>query len=373
MEEIPRELLQQPKDGLIRAITALPIFEGMVTNVDLRSRESMAILSLVDTDIRSRVLDQCQSLMPVLQGRPVFVRAIRAMPAIWEFDDEWYQRAQVHASIEQFAADDSVFLREWKPDIWQYWKSKYDVDLKKAINRNDSGTISRVNQQMHGIRVTVMLATLSAVRNGYRCPSEQNATERIEIPPPRQPSESFTFAALPPGTNTIFEYTSVSVIKQDCLLAALDMKESGLRPVVLNMASATSPGGGYRRGDGAQEENIFRRSNYFLSLDDPMNPRCPTYPIAEFGGIYTPDVTIFRDSEDSGYAFRRTPFTMDFIAVAAYRKPKLQNNCLSAEDAAKTRRKIEAIFAIALHKGHDSLLLSALGCGAFQNPPKQIA
>ncbi|RUS20436.1 hypothetical protein BC938DRAFT_475566 [Jimgerdemannia flammicorona] len=53
--------------------------------------------------------------------------------------------------------------------------------------------------------------------------------------------------------------------------------------------------------------------------------------------------------------------------------PKLKNNCLSTEDAARMRGKIEAIFAIALHKGHDSLLLSALGCGACQNPPNHIA
>ncbi|CAF5011277.1 unnamed protein product, partial [Rotaria socialis] len=33
------------------------------------------------------------------------------------------------------------------------------------------------------------------------------------------------------------------------------------------MANATSPGGEYRKGDEAQEENLFRRSDYFRSLD----------------------------------------------------------------------------------------------------------
>lgn len=90
-------------------------------------------------------------------------------------------------------------------------------------------------------------------------------------------------------------------------------------------SQAKNPGGGYRRGDGAQEENLFRRSNYFLSLDDPTNPRCPKYPISEFGGIYTSDITVFRDSEDSGYAFRQKPFKADFIAVAAYRYVEKEN------------------------------------------------
>ncbi|RUP51237.1 hypothetical protein BC936DRAFT_149280 [Jimgerdemannia flammicorona] len=361
IEDIPLELFQQHRDILTGAIFDLEIFQGVITKVDLRIRERMAIVWLKDTTARCSVLGLCQSLAPILKGRPVLISAIRARPAIWEFDDEWYQSAQVPGSIgrncqiylqdhlamnsdensfpalrqrdaekshslDQYAADDPVFLRNWEPEIWKQWKSKYASDLAKAVSvdsrtavMKDDRAISRVNQQIHGIRVTVMLATLSAIRNGYYYASEPNPAERITIHPPRQSSESFTFAALPPASNNIYNHTSVSVIKEDCLLAALSMKKKGLRPVVLNMASATSPGGGYRKGDGAQEENIFRRSNYFLSLDDPINPRCPTYPMAEFGGIYTPDVTVFRDSEDSGYAFRQEPFTMDFIAVAAYR------------------------------------------------------
>lgn len=83
-----------------------------------------------------------------------------------------------------------------------------------------------------------MLATLAAVRNGYYTPSE-DPTIKIEIPPPGQPSEAFIFADLPPASTTLFERTSVSVIKRDCLLEALHLKEHGFRPVVLNMASVS--------------------------------------------------------------------------------------------------------------------------------------
>ncbi|RUO96206.1 hypothetical protein BC936DRAFT_142424 [Jimgerdemannia flammicorona] len=105
------------------------------------------------------------------------------------------------------------------------WKSKYDADFREAISEND---ISHANQQIHGIRVTIMLATLSAVRKGYYCPFEHDPAVRIPIPPQRQPSESFTSAALPPASNVIYKYMSISVIKEDCLLSALAMKESGL-------------------------------------------------------------------------------------------------------------------------------------------------
>ncbi|CAF4400674.1 unnamed protein product, partial [Rotaria sordida] len=86
------------------------------------------------------------------------------------------------------------------------------------------------------------------------------------------------------------------------------------------MASSTSPGGGFRKGDGAQEENIFRRSDYCRSLDigldeflkertdrlhcssdcrldrisDPNN----MYPMNEYGAIYTSGITVFRQSEE---------------------------------------------------------------------------
>jgi uncharacterized protein (TIGR02452 family) len=63
-----------------------------------------------------------------------------------------------------------------------------------------------------------------------------------------------------------------------------------------------------------------------------------------------------------------------FYSVAAYRNPPLdKNNMLKEEYTIDTRKKIESIFAIAHHHEHAALVLSALGCGAFRNPPKHIA
>lgn len=50
--------------------------------------------------------------------------------------------------------------------------------------------------------------------------------------------------------------------------------------------------GGWEGGAGAQEENLFRRTLYSLSL------RGDGYPLAEFGVAYSPNVIVFRSNEE---------------------------------------------------------------------------
>ena len=65
---------------------------------------------------------------------------------------------------------------------------------------------------------------------------------------------------------TIEETTIVKVENVDCLVAAERLLKEGYHPAILNMASRQNPGGGVQTGAGAQEENLFRRSNLFQSL-----------------------------------------------------------------------------------------------------------
>ena len=179
------------------------------------------------------------------------------------------------------------------------------------------------------------------------------------------------------------EQTIVEVQNIDCLYAGVRLKEQGYNPAVLNMASRRNPGGGVATGAGAQEETLFRRTNLFRSLYQ-FAPYAEQYGIRHsryqypldrnFGGAYTPDAIYFRESELKGYALLEEPVSLSFITVAGMNRPDLTADGMIADHhVGPIKNKIRTIFRMGLANGHDSLVLGALGCGAFRNPPRHVA
>ena len=172
--------------------------------------------------------------------------------------------------------------------------------------------------------------------------------------------------------------TEVSVRNVDCLDAARMMEN----PVVLNMASYKNPGGGVINGSAAQEENLFRRTNLFKSLYQYADYAYQygieqdskfKYPLDVYGGIYSGNVTVFRGAEKNGYYLLSAPYKSAFISVSAIKRPELINNRMNDKDLEVAKQKIRRIFQLANENGHVDMVLSALGCGAYGNPPEQIA
>ena len=185
--------------------------------------------------------------------------------------------------------------------------------------------------------------------------------------------------------------TSILVVKGDCLKVAGDLVKQGYNPAVLNFASAGHPGGGVQTGARAQEETICRRSTLTRSIFsmDEKYAKAYGYPLFEgnhypltksldFSMIYSPEVTVFREA-GPGYTLMEKPFNIGVITNAALNLGGKHDICLTTEghmpEEAKniTRNKIRAILRVGLIKGHDSLVLGAFGCGAFHNPPKEMA
>ena len=189
--------------------------------------------------------------------------------------------------------------------------------------------------------------------------------------------------------------TQLSVLNVDCIIATRDLVEQGFNPAVLNMASLYHPGGGVLQGSGAQEEELCRRSTLAISLYQFSLPggrygdladmvgvkrRAERYPMDNtYGGIYSPGITFFRGTQEEGYVLLEETFQAAVISVASLNyNPKhghntLDNGNIPESDRPVLKEKIRTILRIGALKGHDSLVLGALGCGAFCTPPAQMA
>lgn len=160
------------------------------------------------------------------------------------------------------------------------------------------------------------------------------------------------------------DVADVYVVNEDMIDTYVKLKEQGYNPVLLNLASDTTPGGGVERGCYSQEECIFRRSNYFMTLTRDF------YPIKKLESIYSKDVTLFKDAKHN---LMETPIKMDIIACPSVKCPDLVDGLFKHEDEYVQEQKIRLIFLTAIRHRHDSIVLGAFGCGAYNCPPKQVA
>lgn len=162
-----------------------------------------------------------------------------------------------------------------------------------------------------------------------------------------------------------FTSTKIEIINEDVLIVAQSLATNGTKVLTLNLASDKHPGGGVENGAMAQEEELFRRTNYFMFLPKSF------YPINKTNVIYSPDVMVVKDDN---YRNLKTPFYTSMIAAAAIRHPRL-NQCGLYEkpyDKQVMTETIENIFRTAYLLGYDTLVLGALGCGAFGNPAIEV-
>ena len=160
--------------------------------------------------------------------------------------------------------------------------------------------------------------------------------------------------------------TEIVILNMDTIKVGLDLTVNNLRPLILNLADNIFPGGHVEMGSGAQEESIFRRTNYFTTL----NHQTGFYPINNTEAIYSPSVTVIKDTNLNNFNVVKL---LSFIACPGIRNPDLIDNKLSTIDTEILYKKIELIFQVAFKNGHDSLVLGALGCGAWNNPVEQVA
>ena len=144
----------------------------------------------------------------------------------------------------------------------------------------------------------------------------------------------------------------------------------------LNFASARNPGGGFLGGSQAQEEALCRASGlYPCLLTKPeyyeVNRANPSALYTDHL-IYSPRVPVFRDDADQLIA---EPYAVSMITAPAPNAGAIRlNDPDAASDIGETmRRRIDAVLAVAVDRGHHHLVLGAWGCGVFGNDPGEVA
>jgi uncharacterized protein (TIGR02452 family) len=169
-----------------------------------------------------------------------------------------------------------------------------------------------------------------------------------------------------------YKNTKVLVIDYDTIDAAISLKDKGYNPLLLNMSDYMIPGGCVTSGSGAQEENLFRRSNYFQHLTDDFYPMKDGTP-----AVYSPKVLVIKENEAKLYKLMDKPRYVDMIACPAIRFPDISSSdhtrYANPKEEELMLEKIRMMFKVGYMYGHDSLVLSAAGCGAWGSPPEHTA
>ncbi|KAM0286469.1 hypothetical protein ACHAQH_000895 [Verticillium albo-atrum] len=206
-------------------------------------------------------------------------------------------------------------------------------------------------------------------------------------------SEALHLATLPPlrlSDCPQHPRATIGVVNADTYNAALDLADAhpdGGRVAVLNLASDYRAGGGWLKGARAQEEALCYRSSLYLSLHKRY------YPFEHaLMGIYSPDVVIIREDMASGHDLLIPDIglgdlpVVSVLSIAALRNPTTKRNRIAtltgteervefadARDRDVTKGKMRLCLRMAGAKSHGLLVLGALGCGAFHNPPGEVA
>ncbi|CAG8638054.1 1208_t:CDS:2 [Acaulospora colombiana] len=223
-------------------------------------------------------------------------------------------------------------------------------------------------------RITVQKSTIDIFKEHF-CYTHESTKRKIELDKSDIEKEISNAKFYQDGAKIVRpivaenqEIPRIEVVDDDCLSYALDLKKKGMNPVVLNMANPEVPG--YLYGAAAQEENLFRRTNLFQYHDTKW------YPLPNAGGIYSPNALVIKDNEQKEYELLLNHLSLKTLAALC--DPELVRDSegretMTPEGKELTRHKIRAILNIGLDNGHDSIVLSAFGCGAFCNPPATMA
>lgn len=136
--------------------------------------------------------------------------------------------------------------------------------------------------------------------------------------------------------------------------------------LLINSASALNRGGGVEKGSTAAEECLCRASNFYESLTSL------SYPLHEkVKGVYSPNVTIFRNSEDEIIE----PYQLDVLSVFArpIRSKKSREEMTLGQIDHMWNNIFETIIYQLQTTQPNVMVMIPIGCGVFGHSAETMA
>jgi len=191
--------------------------------------------------------------------------------------------------------------------------------------------------------------------------------------------------------NKHLQQTYVSILEISTLRCArlltntlrLQPTDSG-KVGILNFASATKPGGGFRNGAQAQEESIARSSTLYPTLVSHVarefyhiHNDAPTNAFYTHSIIYSPHVEVVRD-DNGGWT---KPLSIDVLTCAAVNAGEVRrsrNNIPAGQSTEECitsvmKERMARILYLFEKMGVRNLVLGSFGTGVFRNDVDVIA
>ena len=175
------------------------------------------------------------------------------------------------------------------------------------------------------------------------------------------------------GGRCEYPNTKVHVMCSEAMYALEFIQKSrkDARIGFLNVGNQSMPGGTWNKPvTPSLEENLFMCTTISSSLEKYL------YPLSSAECVYTEDVFFLRSGLAGDFRFlpQNQCFRFDVFTVAAYNLMRNGKTSQFTDDLIlKTQAKLSVGFARCVERRRNVLILNALGCGAFANPPQVIA
>ncbi len=158
-----------------------------------------------------------------------------------------------------------------------------------------------------------------------------------------------------------------------------ELKNSGEdspKVLVLNLASATQPGGQTRKGASAQEEDLCRRTSLLLSLESETAKKYYDYNSAKKtrmgsdGIVLSLNVDVIKDASPETLT---EPFPISVMSCAAPMVRLGLEGMTQQEYEEMLYKRIQGMLIVAASQGYRHLILGAFGCGIFGNDAATVS